>query len=218
MPVKLEEIARRAGVSVITVSRALTNHPDVSPKTRARVSAIAAEMDYIPNAHARALAGGSSRTLGLIVADNANPNYAHLIRGVEETARKAGYGVVLCNTNENADDELAAHHMLRQTRVDGILITSVQSGSAPLRRLEQEGIPFVLLSRYVRDLETDCVLNDNYTGARTATGVLCDLGHRRILHLTGPAEITSVHDRLAGYRQALADRGLVFRPDLIVHG
>ncbi len=216
MRTTLREIANRAGVSIITVSRALNNRPDVSKATRERVAAIAAELNYVPNVHARALASGNSKTLGLIVADNANPYYARIIRGVEETAREHGYGVLLCNTDEQPKLELAAHQLLREKGVDGVLITSVQSGVAPLQDLEQDGIPFVLLNRYVPEMETDCVLNDNFQGAYDVTSVLCRLGHKRIAHLTGSEKISSVRDRTAGYRKALEDHGAVFDPALVV--
>ena len=216
MRTTLREIANRAGVSIITVSRALNHRPDVSKATRERVLAIAAELNYAPNVHARALASGSSKTLGLIVADNLNPYYARIIRGVEETAREHGYGVLLCNTDEQPNLELTAHQLLREKGVDGVLITSVQSGAGPLKDLERDGTPFVLLNRYVPEIETDYVLNDNFHGAYEVTSVLCKLGHRRIAHLTGSECITSVRDRTAGYRKALEDFGGRFDPDLVV--
>jgi LacI family transcriptional regulator len=170
----------------------------------------------VPNVHARALASGASRTIGLIVADNSNPYYARVIRGVEVTARERGYAVLLCNTDEQPVLELAAHQLLREKGVDGVLITSVQSGAGPLRELEHDGTPFVLLNRYLPEMESDCVLNDNFQGAYEVTTVLCRLGHRRIAHLTGSERISSVRDRTAGYRQALQDFGIPFDPSLIV--
>lgn len=212
----MREIASRAGVSVITVSRALNDRPDVSKALRERIIGIAAELNYVPNVHARALASGSSKTLGLIVADNANPHYARIIRAVEDTARKDGYAVLLCNTDERPDLELTAHKLLREKSVDGVLVTSVQSGAGPLKDLEREGTPFVLLNRYSSDIETDCVINDNFQGAYEVTSVLCRLGHKRIAHLTGPESISSVRDRTAGYRQALEDFGGEYDPSLVV--
>jgi LacI family transcriptional regulator len=216
MRTTLHDIAQKAGVSLITVSRALNDHPDVSPETRQRIQRIAGELNYIPNLQARALAGGQSQTLGLVVADNANPYYARLIRAVEDTARGAGYSVILCNTAEDAGRELQAEQMLRAKGVDGMLITSIQSGSEPLRQLEAEGMPFVLLNRYLDDYITDCVLNDNRQGAYDLTAHLCRLGHQRIAHLTGPEQISSVRERLEGYRQALAESGAAYDPALVL--
>jgi len=216
MRVTMRDIAERAGVSLITVSRALNNKPDVNKETRARILAIAQEIDYTPNVHARALASGDSKTLGLIVADSANPFYGKLIRGVEDTASAHGYGVILCNTSEDRERESAAHRMLREKRVDGMLVTGILTGLSPLLRLKQENIPFVLLNRYLQEIDADCVLNDNRLGAYEATTHLCELGHRRIVHLTGPKEISSVRERLAGYRQALEEYDIPFDPELVL--
>ena len=216
MSVTMRDIAERAGVSLITVSRALNNKPDVSKETRARVRAIAEELQYAPNVHARALASGDSRTLGLIVADSANPFYGKLIRGVEDTASAQGYGVILCNTSEDREREAAAHQMLREKRVDGMLVTGIRTGLSPLLRLEQENIPFVLLNRYLQEIDADCVVNDNRQGAYEATAHLCGLGHRRIVHLTGPQQISSVRERLAGFRQALDEYDIQFDPGLVL--
>lgn len=170
MGVTMWDIARRAGVSVTTVSRALNDKPDISKQTKARILAIAKELNYAINVHAQALASGDSKTLGLIVADSANPFYAKLTRGVEDTARAHGYGVILCNTSEDSEREIGAHQMLREKRVDGMLITSILTGLDPLRRLEQESVPFVLLNRYLEGIDADCVLNGAYPRARFLVG------------------------------------------------
>jgi len=216
MGVTMWDIARRAGVSVTTVSRALNDKPDISKQTKARILAIAEELNYAINVHAQALASGDSKTLGLIVADSANPFYAKITRGVEDTARAHGYGVILCNTSEDSEREIGAHQMLREKRVDGMLITSILTGLDPLRRLEQESVPFVLLNRYLEGIDADCVLNDNRQGAYEATAHLCALGHRRIIHLTGPQQISSVRERLAGYREALEEHDIPFDPQLVL--
>jgi len=216
MGVTMADIAKRAGVSTVTVSRALNDKPDISKETKAHILAIARELNYAPNVHARALATGDSKTLGLIVADSANPYYAKLVRGVEDTASAHGYGVILCNTSEDQERELRAHQMLLEKRVDGMLITSIQVGSVPLYRLVREDVPFVLLNRYLEDIETDYVINDNRLGAYEATAHLCQLGHRHIAHLTGSQQISSVRERLAGYRQALEECDIPFDPTLVI--
>ncbi len=216
MSATMKDIAKKAGVSLTTVSRALNNKSDIGKDTRERILAIAHELNYAPNIHARALASGDSKTLGLIVADSANPFYAKLIRGVEDVCSAHGFGVILCNTNEQPDQEVRAHQMLREKRVDGMLITSIRTGLLPLRELQQENIPFVLLNRYLESFGVDCVLNDNRQGAYEATVHLCGLGHRRIVHLTGAEQISSVRDRLAGYCQALEEYGIPFDPQLVL--
>ena len=124
----MREIASAAGVSIITVSRALNNRPDVSKAFRERIIHVAEELDYVPNVHAGALASGNSKTLGLILADNANPYYARIIRGVEDTARKDDYAVFLCNTDERPDLELTARQAIaRQFRTTVASMTPASS-------------------------------------------------------------------------------------------
>ena len=217
MKTTIREIAARAGVSVITVSRALNNHPKVRQETRELVQDIARELNYIPNFNARALAGGSSYTLGAIVPDNANPYFAEMMCGIEEIARSQGYMVILCNTNETQEQERIALKMLKQKRVDGLLLTPNQYTNAHLGLLISQNIPFVLLNRHIDGFDADCVVNDNQQGAYDATSYLCKLGHHQILHLTGSEQISSVRERLLGYRKALEDNDVPFDPGLVFH-
>ena len=216
MNTSIRDVARRAGVSVSTASRALNNKPDVNKDVRARILAAAQELSYAANVHARVLGGGRSRTLGLIITNSADPFFATLVRGVSDTATTSGYGIIIWNTDEATDLELQAHRMLRERRVDGALLASVQSGEAPLCRLAEEGIPFVLLNRYLESYPANCVQLDYRSGARAATAHLIGLGHRRIAHLTHGDDRYSAQERLAGYREALQEAGVPFSPDLVI--
>jgi LacI family transcriptional regulator len=212
----IRDVAKRAGVSVSTASRALNNKPDVNKDVRKRILSAAEELSYAANVHARVLGGGRSRTLGLIITNSADPFFATLVRGVSDTATSSGYSVIVWNTNEATDLELQAHQRLRERRVDGALLASVQSGDAPLGRLLKEGIPFVLLNRYLEQYPANCVQLDYRSGARAATAHLIALGHRRIAHLTHGDDRYSAQERLAGYREALEGAGLPFAPDLVI--
>jgi len=212
----IRDVARRAGVSVSTTSRALNNKPDVNKDVRARILAAAQELNYAANVHARVLGGGSGRTLGLIITNSADPFFATLVRGVSDAATGSGYSIVVWNTNEATDLELQAHQMLRERRVDGALLASVQSGDAPLGRLTEEGIPFVLLNRYLERFPANCVQLDYRSGAHEATAHLIALGHRRIAHLTHGDDRYSARERMAGYREALEEAGLTCVPDLVI--
>ncbi len=216
MSATMQDIARRAGVSVITVSRALNNKPDISKQTKERILAVARELNYVPNALARALVSGDSRTLGVMVADNANPFFAVQISGIEQVARAHGYGVVLCNTSEDCDLEAQAIRMLCMKRVDGILITAVQSEPDHLRQLREANIPYLFLNRHLHEPDTDCVLNDNALGAYDAVKHLVDLGHRRIAYIITAQQVSSVGERLEGYRRALEEAGIPYDPQLIL--
>jgi len=214
--VSIREVAQRAGVSVSTVSRALNHKPDVNEDVRARILVAARELNYAANVHARVLGGGRSRTLGLIITNSADPFFATLVRGVSDAATGSGYSIVIWNTNEVIDLELQAHQMLRERRVDGALLASVQSGDAPLSRLTEEGIPFVLLNRYLEHFPANCVQLDYRSGAHEATAYLIALGHRRIAHLTHGDDRYSARERLAGYREALEKAGVTFEPDMVI--
>ncbi len=216
MKVSIRDVAKRAGVSVSTTSRALNNKPDVKRDVRARVLAAAEQLQYTANVHARVLGGGRSRTLGLIIANSADPFFASLARGVSDAATGHGYSIIVWNTNDAADQELRAHQMLRERRVDGALLASIQSGEAPLRRLAEESIPFVLLNRHLDSFPVNCVQLDYRIGARDATAHLVALGHRRIAHLTHRDDRYSVRERIAGYQDALGEAGLEFAADLVI--
>lgn len=215
MTTRMEDIAKRCGVSLTTVSRALKNKGEISPATKERILNTAEELNYSANIPARILAGGKGNIIGLIVADNANPYYAKLIRGIEDTAKKNGYSLILYNTDETMELELRAHQMLIENRVDGLLITSIISGPPPLENLERGGIPYVLLNRYQEGFESDWVRSDNKLGGYLVTSHLCQKGHRRVAHITGSEQISSVREREEGYRRALAEAGVAYDPQLV---
>ncbi|MGQ9631621.1 MAG: LacI family DNA-binding transcriptional regulator [bacterium] len=217
MGVTIKDIARAAGVSINTVSRALNDKPDVSSRTRERILRIAKQLDYSPNYLAKSLVSKQTRTLGVIVTDNANPFYAQVIKGIEDVARRKGYNIILCNSDENPEREAEALRLLREKRVDGILITPVQRGRRYISDLRGLGIPFVLLNRHSKVAKTDYVINDNAYGASLAVGRLIEIGRRRIAYISGPPSVSSVRERLEGCRRALQDRGLSPRNLIVKH-
>jgi LacI family transcriptional regulator len=216
MSASIRDVAQRAGVSISTASRALNNKPDVNKCVRARILAAAQELDYAANLHARVMGGGRSQTLGLIISNSADPFFAALARGVSDAATSGGYSLIVWNTDEAIDRELWAHQMLRERRVDGALLASMQSGEAPLCRLSEEGIPFVLLNRYLDHFPANCVQLDYRKGARDATAHLIALGHCRIAHLTHSDDRYSVRERLAGYRERLEEASVPFAPEMVI--
>src|SRR5918911_4101807 len=157
--VTIKDVARRSGVSPMTVSRVINGSSSVSPATRARVEAAIADLGYVPSRLARGLVAQRTGTLALIVPDVANPFFTLIVRGSEDVARRAGYRLLLCDTRADLDlereviDELIAH------RVEGILIAPVNDRSREhLRRLTRFGVPFVLVDRSVPGVEADTVL------------------------------------------------------------
>jgi LacI family transcriptional regulator len=212
----MREVARRAGVSAMTVSRVLNGQPRVAEATRRRVEAAAAELGYIPNSLARGL-GKRSRTVGVIVPDIANPFFALIVRGVEEAAWRAGRRVILCNTHGDLPRERAHISDLLSFRVEGVVIAPVSDRSSPeIGRLVRDVTPFVLVDRLVPGRRADAVLGDSVAGARLLVDHLISLGHRRIAAVTEPADVSTTRDRIAGYRLSLEAAGIPFDPGLVI--
>ena len=216
--VTMRDVAREAGVSVNTVSRALAGKPDVSPETRARVLKVAERLGYRPNRLARGLRSNKTFTIGVIVTDIANPFFAELVKGVEEAARQNGYSIILEDTSEDPEKEARAIQVMLSERVDGLLLTPVQSKKEGVEKVLKSKVPLVLMGRYFSDLETPYVVSDDVRGAILATEHLIDLGHRNIAHVAGPLHISSAQDRLSGYKQALREHGIPAREEVILTG
>jgi len=216
--VTMRDVAREAGVSVNTVSRALAGKPDVSPETRARVLKVAERLGYQPNRLARGLRSNKTFTIGVIVTDIANPFFAELVKGVEEVARQNGYSIILEDTSEDPEKEARAIQVMLSERVDGLLLTPVQSKKEVVEKVLKSKVPLVLMGRYFSDLEAPYVVSDDVRGAILATEHLIDLGHRNIAHVAGPLHISSAQDRLSGYKQALREHGIPAREEVILTG
>jgi DNA-binding LacI/PurR family transcriptional regulator len=214
----IRDVARRAGVSVSTASRALNGRGDVSKDVRARVQAAATELSYTANLHARALKGATTKTLGVLLSDTSAFSFsARLMSGVYDAATPQGYGVIVCNAQTSAEAECEAHRMLLEKRVAGVLSNSVKSGAEPLRRLEAGGIPCVLLNRRLDDLECDSVVVDYRRGDYLATRHLLEQGHRRILCQLAAEDNAPSRVRLPGYRDALEELNVPYDPNLVLY-
>jgi LacI family transcriptional regulator len=217
MRVTIRDVAAKAGVSINTVSRVLNDRPDVNEATRSRVRAAITELGYRPNSLARSLIRRTSRTIGLVVTDCTNPNSARQIRVVQQAMSRAGYAVLIFDTQEDGEQERAALELLEENMVDGIIITPVGSNDGgDLASLSQR-VPVVLLNREVDGRDTfDVVLNDNAAGAQAAVEHLISLGHSRIGYVTASTGASTVNGRLLGYRRALEAAGIKFDESLIV--
>ncbi|MEN3609711.1 LacI family DNA-binding transcriptional regulator [Plantactinospora sp. ZYX-F-223] len=206
--VSIRDVASHAGVSMGTVSNVL-NQPDlVSSATRARVLAAIDELGFVPNHAARQLRRGRSRTLGLVVLDVANPFFTDLAKGVEDTIGTAGMALIFCNSDGDQAREDAYLDLLKEQRVQGVLITPVDDASARLLRLRDRGIHVVLLDRRSRDPDLCSVSVDDRLGGELAVRHLLEAGHRRIAFVGGPVGLGQVRDRHAGAVQAMTDAGL----------
>ncbi|HWG55465.1 MAG TPA: LacI family DNA-binding transcriptional regulator [Gaiellaceae bacterium] len=213
-PVTLADIAREAGTSASTASRALSGRGYVSPVARERLLQAAERLGYVPNASARTLKQKTSRVVGVVVSDLGNQFYARLAAGIEQALRESGYQMMLLGDNSQSEEELAAARAFLAMRAPGVIMTPV--GSAATALLHRQGVAVVEVDRRLADVPCDAVLTDNERGAREATEHLLSLGHERIALLVVETEWTSDVGRLRGYRAALGDAGVEPDPDLVV--
>ncbi len=213
--VSLKDVAQYAGVSASTVSRVLGNKPVVNENTRERVMDAVRLLDYKPNELAKSLKLGRSNTIALMVPSIQNQIFPAITRGVEDTARKAGYTVILCNTDEDVEEEKRYITRLCTRFVDGFIVASMLPGSEHIRKLQREGFPVVLTCR-IYDDTIDAVGIDNETAAFDATQYLLRVGHKKIAFALGRQEIPLYMDRYKGYRRALESAGIPYDDELVL--
>jgi LacI family transcriptional regulator len=216
--VNIRDVAKRAGVAPITVSRVVNNSGSVNQATRDRVQQAIDELHYVPNTLAKSLRSRQSHTIALVLSDITNPFWTTVARGVEDAAAVNGFHTILCNTDENPDKEATYITLLLQRRVDGIIIAPTTPDKDRLALLKQYQIPSVLIDRRVDGFKTDMVYGDSLEGARLLTEHLIGLGHQRIALVNGPGTISSAQDRAAGYCAALRQHELLVDESLMLQG
>lgn len=215
----MRDVAERAGVSVTTVSHVINETRVVSPESRQRVAAAMDELGYQPNALARSLRRKETYTLGVIVPDSADPFFAEIVRGIEDTSFQRGYTITLCNSDSDLDKELLYTNALTEKQVDGILFLAAGGKSTEhIHSLHKRRMPLVVVDRQTQNMTLDSVQIDNAWGGWAATRHLVELGHRRIGCITGPSDLTLSAERVTGYRRALQEGRLSVDERLIVKG
>lgn len=219
----IKDVARMAGVSYTTVSHVINGTRRVSDAARQRVLQAISDSGYVPSAAARALRGAKARILGVLVPDISNPFCAELVLGLETTSRAAGYSLLLCSTEPDAADVEAQIDSLMARRVDGLVVVAGvfdrPSTAQVLRRAAvRSRLPLLLLDRSPAELRCDVLLAQHREAGREATRHLLSLGHRRIACLSGPMGLTISQERLAGWRDALAEAGVVPEPGWLAEG
>jgi LacI family transcriptional regulator len=207
MPTVLD-VAKRAGVAPITVSRVINNSGYVSQSTKERVEAAVKELGYVQNTIARGLRSKRTNTLALVVTDITNPYFTSMARGVEDVAGACNYTVIYCNTDESEAKEDKYANMLAQRQVDGVLLVPSCGNAKTIKFLESNDINVVLLDRHISGVETDIVCSDSENGANRLVKLLIGLGHKRIAIITGHKDVSTSVDRVTGYQQALMEAGL----------
>jgi LacI family transcriptional regulator len=214
MAATIMDVAKVAGVSKATVSKYLNGTHYVSADTKQRIASAISELGYAPNKFAQGLSLRRSQTIGLIVANIANPFYAELIRGAEEVAALRGYTLLLASTDGEPKREATIVGAMRQRQVDGIAFASVRLADKEVSALANDGVKVVLASRHLPDADVDMVLVDGVRGAKMAVNHLIDHNHTRIAYVGGPLSIPQFQDRLKGWKEALQENGITVPPHL----
>jgi LacI family transcriptional regulator len=214
----ISDVAKRAGVSTMTVSRVINHSGYISQDTMERVEKAIAELGFVPNALARSLRFKQTKTIALVLTDITNPFFTTVARGVEDATSENGFSVMFCNTDESEAEEAENLNTLLQKQVDGVLLVPAGSSNESVTYLQERSIPVVVLDRRVPNVIVDTVRCDSVPGACEVTQHLIELGHRRIGLLSGPMKISTSEDRVTGYMQAMRASGLEIDPQWVHYG
>lgn len=213
----MKDIARDLNLSVITISKVLRNHYDISEVTRERVLNRMRELNYRPNRAARSLVTGRSFTIGLVVPDLEHPFFAEIAKAIARTIRSRDYSLIIASSEDDPSLETREVENLLSRQIDALVFASTQLTikSPVFDLLAESGLPYVLIDRRFPGLAANYIGVDDTAIGRTATEHLIALGYRRIAHLRGP-EVSTAKDRMKGYQLALADHGITVPADYVV--
>lgn len=216
-PVTLRQVAESSGVHTSTASRVLNGDPtlNVPENTRKRIQVTAQRLGYRANVVARGLRLRQTFALGLLIPDISDPIFAMMFKGAEASAEKHDYHLILSNTADDSGLQDRRIEMMRARNVDGFILATALRSDPAIKKLDEQGIPYVLLNRRTEDGSQPHVVSDDGQGAFAATMHLIRQGHRRIAHLAGPQATTTAYQRLQGYKRALKESGIAFDPSLV---
>lgn len=217
--VTIKDIARTLGISPSTVSRALKDHPDISPETKQQVQNFAKSVNYRPNALALGLRKSKTNTIGVIIPEIVHHFFSSVISGIDNVAYGRGYNVMICQTNENSQREITDVQALIDNRVDGILVSMSKNTFSfdHFQNIIDNGIPLVFFDRVCESIESHRVIADDFQGARIAVRHLIEKGCRRILHLSGPQHLLISKNRKDGYVMALKENDIEYDESLVLY-
>lgn len=215
--VTIKDIARELGISPSTVSRALKDHPDISPETKRLVNELAEKLNYQPNVVALSLRSSKTNTIGVIIPEIVHFFFSTIISGIEDVAYSAGYNIIITQSNESLAREKSDLKALFNSRVDGMLM-SISRETVDFEHIENilsKGMPIVFFDRIYDTPGSSKVIVDDKVGAKEATLHLIEQGCKRIAHLEGPPNLHISKQRLEGYKEALSEAGLPFEESLV---
>ena len=211
----ISDVARKAGVSIATVSYVMNGTKHIQKETVDKVYQAIRQLNYQPSMAARSLMTKSTQIIGVLVSDISNPFFSPIVRGIEDIASKIGYVVMVGNSDEEYSKMRKYIDVLAGHRVDGLIISPISGFEELETTLKSLDMPMVLVNRRVQGIQADIVETDNELGAYQAIQHLCSLGHKRIALISGPTEVSTYSDRLNGYKKALAQVGLPEEEELI---
>ena len=216
MPTTIKDIAKALGISVSTVSRALNDSPQINDETIKAVKAVAKKFNYRRNNAAAGLRINKTYSLGVVVPNIGMYFYSRVISGMQKAASKAGYQLLICQTNEQEEEEIKYLESLSNGRVDGLLM-AISQGTTKLNHIKEvlKELPVVLFDRTDHAIDTVQVEADDYEGAKLATNHLIENGAKTIAHLAGPKDMLNAKNRLKGYKEALREHDLHAKNNLI---
>jgi len=207
MPIRMKDIAAELGLSVVTISKVLRDHPDISTETRERVLKRVKELNYSPNAMARSLVTGRSYLVGLVVPDLLHPFFAEISVAISKAIRRKGYSLIIASCEEDPALEEQEIGQMVTRRLDGLIIAACTGSTRILERLDEQNEPYVLIDRSFPGFAANFVGMDDRAAGRMATEHLIEMGCRRIAHIRGRDNSTGI-DRMLGYQEALEAAGL----------
>lgn len=215
MTVRMKDIAKKLGVSAVTVSKVLHDHPDISDKTRNRVLEYIKKVDYQPNILARSLVTGHSFLVGLVVPDLLHPFFAEIAKSLSQALGSKGYLLTIASSEEDPDLEVREIRQLQARSLDALVIASCAMDSAHIKQLAQQAHPYLLIDRDFAGVPSNFVGTNDVSAGRIATEHLIQIGCRRIAHIRGRNNSTG-HGRFEGYKEALRAAGLRYRPEYVI--
>lgn len=216
--VTIIDIAKALSISKSTVSRALTGHPHVNPDTRKAVIDLADKMDYQRNMFSISLITNKTNTIGIIVPELINSYFSRVIMGAQEAASAAGYNIIICQSNESYNQEIANVNIMLSSRVDGVLVSMTREtrNFEHFKRFARKGVPIVFFNRVCEEMVVPKVIVDDFEGAYKITEHLINCGKRRIAHLAGPDNLVISRKRKEGYLAALKMYNIEIDQELII--
>ncbi len=213
--VTIKDIAKEVGVSHSTVSRALRGVPLISEETRSRIQETALELGYLPSAAARSLKTNRSQALGVILSNIDDPYFSEILQGIEEVAQRDSYSLFISASQRDPVREQTIAQVMRQHRVDGMIVCSTTFSNQQNQQFSNYGIPVVVVNNQAAEDYRYSIYHDDVDGSRQITRHLIELGHRKIAYLGNSRSGRITQDRLAGFRQEMASAGLPVRADYV---